>query len=111
MAQPIKNVTVTRRVSEAQKHRKLYEHNSSLTRRVTICSCRGDIFYGTGHVNMIEVRTYPKTALGEGLPTPPKTPTQGLPRLWETFGRTEWLGRETGHSDKRPLAMAKRGQI
>ena len=57
--------------------------------------------------NLIEVRTYPKTALGEGLPTPPKTPTEGLPRLSETFGRTEWLGRETGHSDKRPLAMAK----
>ena len=46
----------------------------------------------------IELRAHPKTALGEGLPTPPKVPTVGLPRLWETFGRTEWLGRETGHS-------------
>ena len=37
-------------------------------------------------------------SLDEGLPTPPKMPTEGLPQLWETFGRTEWLGRETGHS-------------
>ena len=40
------------------------------------------------------------SALGEGLPTPPKAPTEGLPRLWETFGRTEWLGRETSRSSE-----------
>ncbi len=49
MARPIKNVAVTRCVSEAEKHKTPCKYRSSLTRRVTTCDCRCDIFYGTGH--------------------------------------------------------------
>jgi hypothetical protein len=46
-------------------------------------------------------------ALGAGLPTPSKTLTEGLPRLWEAFGRASGsVGRQatavfgTGQSSK-----------